>query len=140
VTKSPFETQAIAEKLASGSTISFEKKGNVILLTGDVGAGKTTFVRGFMKYWNLESQVGSPTFTVMNVYENQKIRVCHFDLYRFQTKDEIEEIGFEDFIENSHFSLIEWPEIALPTMDYPIKTISMRLGKTEFERIIEIKN
>lgn len=139
VTKNPGETQSIAGKLASGSIISFNEKGNVILLTGDVGAGKTTFVHGFMEYWNLESLVGSPTFTVMNVYENQQIRVCHFDLYRLQAVREIEEIGLEDFISNSNFSLIEWPEIAFPTIDYPVTNVNIRLGKTEFERIIEIK-
>lgn len=87
----------------------------VILLRGDLGAGKTHFVKGFVKGFKAKEQVTSPTFTIMNIYETGKVPIYHFDLYRLTNDDEAEELGFYDYFDHKKLdgvSLVEWPENA----------------------------
>lgn len=87
----------------------------VILLRGDLGAGKTHFVKGFVKGIKAKEQVTSPTFTIMNIYNSGKFPIYHFDLYRLTGDDEAEELGFYDYFDHKKLdgiSLVEWPENA----------------------------
>ena len=89
---------------------SFSKKcnvGDIILLTGDLGAGKTVFAKGFAEGLGISDDVVSPTFTLMNNYDN---RLLHLDLYRLNSYEELASIGAEEFIYSDFISLIEWPE------------------------------
>jgi tRNA threonylcarbamoyladenosine biosynthesis protein TsaE len=112
--------------------------GSVILLSGDVGAGKTTFVRGFVSAWDIDSMVTSPTFTLMNEYKNDKIRICHFDFYRLNSLEEILELGIEDYLSACDYSFIEWPDVGEPVLDFPVYRINLKSGSAENERIISI--
>ncbi len=92
------------------------KMGDVILLYGDIGAGKTTFTKFLLENLGVKSIVSSPTFTLLNEYEGN-FPVYHFDMYRILNYEELLELGFEDYIDskNSSFvktgiTLIEWPE------------------------------
>ena len=108
------ETMDFAYKLASKLKI-----GDVIVLTGELGAGKTKFTEGFLKYFGLENELSSPTFTIVNEYKNDKITIYHFDVYRLEDVDEFYAIGGEEYF-SSGICIIEWGEIvesALPN-DY----------------------
>jgi tRNA threonylcarbamoyladenosine biosynthesis protein TsaE len=135
VTHSLNETLELALKLTQSIPLH-----SIILLLGEVGAGKTTFVRGFTAKWGLEAQVTSPTFTLMNEYKVDGIKILHYDLYRLSTLKEVEDIGFEDFISSADYVFVEWPELALPLFDFPVVKINIRFGENEEARVLEIDN
>ncbi len=103
------ETKKLAKEFAA--TLS---AGDVICLVGDLGAGKTTFVKGLASYFGIpEEIVLSPTFNYMNQYEN----IAHFDLYRLQTEEQFLSMGFDEYFGAPFIAIIEWPNIltrALP--------------------------
>ena len=89
------------------------KKPCIILLHGDLGAGKTHFVKGFTKGLKSKAQVTSPTFTIMNIYEGGRFPVYHFDMYRLGSEDEAIEAGLEEYFDLGTLkgiSIVEWPE------------------------------
>lgn len=92
-------------------TLSFGKefasklnKGDIIILTGDLGAGKTKFTEGFLSYYGLEKEISSPTFTIVNEYLKNDINIYHFDVYRLDDLDEFYAIGGDEYFDNRHFS------------------------------------
>ena len=119
------ETENFAYELAS--KISAPK---VICLTGDLGAGKTAFTRGFARYFGIEKGVSSPTFIIMHRYEGSEV-INHYDLYRLSDFDELLDIGFEEQIE-SGISIIEWPDNFMEFLpDDKIVVRITRLGDNE---------
>jgi len=87
--------------------------GDIFCLSGDLGAGKTVFTQGFAIGIGHEGRVTSPTFTLMNVYEGGRFPIYHFDLYRLEDgTNDLESIGYEDFLYSNGVSLVEWPERA----------------------------
>lgn len=108
---SALDTLDFAKKLASHL-----QKGDVIVLLGELGAGKTKFTEGILSYFNLQDDISSPTFTIVNEYMTQKFPIYHFDVYRLENVSEFYEIGGQEYFE-SGVSIIEWGEIikeALP--------------------------
>ena len=94
--------------------------GTTIYLCGELGAGKTTLVRGFLRELGYQGRVKSPTFTILESYQVADKLIVHFDLYRFQTPTEWEGIGASDYFNGKSIGLIEWPEMAqgmLPPSD-----------------------
>lgn len=98
------ETSKIGMELAQCLT-----PGNVIAMYGDLGAGKTAFVRGLAQGLGLDARVSSPTFTIVNEYLG-KIPLFHFDMYRLSDADELFEIGWEDYITRNGICVVEWSE------------------------------
>ena len=95
-----------------------------IHLTGQIGAGKTTFARGFLKAIGINGPVKSPTFTLVETYSRGGIKVNHLDLFRIDSARELEFIGFDDYLDSKSILLIEWPESVsggLPEADLTIK-------------------
>ncbi len=88
-----------------------EKKYNIILLKGNLGAGKTTFTQEFCKQLNVEDEVSSPTYSIVNEYHYPKGKIFHFDLYRLKNLNEAFEIGIWEYIDSQQICIIEWPEI-----------------------------
>ena len=108
ITNSENETMLVGEKLAG--TVG---KGVVFTLLGDLGAGKTHFVKGFVKGLGSDELVSSPTFTLLNVYEKGRVPVYHFDMYRLSSKEEGEELGFNEYFDLKSLDgivFVEWPE------------------------------
>ncbi len=92
---------------------TFDFKNKIILLNGDLGSGKTTFVKSFVTRYGIDSnKVSSPTFTIAKIYKNDKIKILHLDLYRLSSEEELYYIGFEDMKNDSDIILIEWPNMA----------------------------
>ena len=100
---SPEETEKIAFEIAKGFS-----NGGIITLDGDLGAGKTAFVRGFAKGLGITDNVVSPTFTIVNEYLHGDIPVFHFDVYRIGSVDEMYDIGWEDYLSRGGVVLVEW--------------------------------
>jgi tRNA threonylcarbamoyladenosine biosynthesis protein TsaE len=86
--------------------------GGVITLQGDLGTGKTTLVRGALEACGITSGVRSPTYTLIEYYEQPRLSVAHFDLYRLGDAEELEYLGFRDYLGSDTLCLIEWPERA----------------------------
>lgn len=131
ISRSPEETENFAFNLASKITAP-----RVICLTGDLGAGKTAFTRGFARYFGIEKGVSSPTFIIMHRYTGAEV-INHYDLYRLNDYDELLDIGFEEQIE-SGISLIEWPDNFMEYLpDDKIVIKITRLGENERQISLE---
>ena len=112
--------------------------GDVIVLTGELGSGKTKFTEGFLSYFNLDKEISSPTFTIVNEYKNEDISIFHFDVYRLEDVDEFYAIGGDEYF-SSGISIIEWGELikdALPK-DY-IEIVFHKDDNNENLRILDI--
>ncbi len=107
ITYSPLETEAVAEQFAK-----ILSAGALVLLKGDLGAGKTTFVKGLAKGLKITSEciVQSPTFTYLHIYEGEQGPLYHFDLYRMTQCEEFLSQGFDDFLFGEAICCVEWPE------------------------------
>ena len=104
------------------------KGGEVILLNGDLGAGKTTFTQFVFEKMGVKEPVSSPSFTIMKSYKTRKFNFYHFDMYRIEDENETYEIGFEDYIQNlpSDIVFIEWSERVLNLLEKTVcKTITI---------------
>lgn len=87
------------------------ERGTVFCLIGDLGAGKTLFSQGFAKGLGVEDHVNSPTFTIVQEYHDGRIPFYHFDVYRIEDSEEMEEIGFSEFVYGDGVCLIEWADL-----------------------------
>lgn len=105
-TRSPEETFNVGRKLGENAI-----PGQVFTLTGDLGVGKTVFTQGLAKGLGIEEPVNSPTFTIVQVYEGGRMPFYHFDVYRIGDVEEMEEVGFEDYVMGDGVSLIEWANL-----------------------------
>lgn len=100
------DTYELGEKIGQ-----MAKPGMVISLTGDLGVGKTVFTQGLAKGLGIEEPVNSPTFTVVQVYEEGRLPLYHFDVYRIGDIEEMDEIGYEDYFYGEGVCLIEWADL-----------------------------
>lgn len=83
----------------------------ILLLKGNLGAGKTTFSQYLLKNMGSQDEVSSPTYAIVNEYDSPKGNIFHFDLYRMKSADEVEDIGIDEYLDNAFLCIIEWPEI-----------------------------
>lgn len=129
--KSVEETLDIAEKYSK--TV---QPGDVICLKGDLGAGKTHFVKGFVRGFGIsETVVSSPTFTIINEYEGER-PVYHFDCYRLEHPEEALEIGAEEYFYGDGVCIVEWPERILGILPTEVKKVTIEtISKNEREII-----
>ena len=104
ISNSPLETTKIAQALAK-----FLNIGDTVVLTGELGAGKTKFTEGFLAYYNLQDEISSPTFTIVNEYKSPLSTIYHFDVYRLADLDEFYAIGGDEYFDKG-ICLIEWGE------------------------------
>lgn len=88
-----------------------ELQHNILLLKGNLGAGKTTFTQFLLKKMGSEDEVNSPTYSIVNEYSTPQGKVFHFDLYRLKNIDEVYDIGIEEYLDNAFLCIIEWPEV-----------------------------
>ena len=133
ITHSETETEALGEKLAPRF-----RPGDVVALYGDLGAGKTAFVRGMARGLKSPNRVTSPTFTIVNEYEGE-ISLFHFDMYRLGGPDELFGIGWDDYLARGGICVVEWSENVLDAFDgTEIKVTIEKLSDTD--RKISVEN
>ncbi len=104
-TNSPEETEALGVSL--GSRL---RSGQVLAMTGDLAAGKTTFLRGLARGMGLADDVTSPTFAIVHEYREGKLPLFHFDMYRLGSSEELFDIGWEDYLARGAVCAVEWSE------------------------------
>lgn len=105
-TMSPEETFRLGKELGERAV-----RGQVYTLTGDLGVGKTVFTQGFAEGLGIREPVSSPTFTIVQVYEEGRLPFYHFDVYRIGDVEEMEEVGYEDYVMGEGVSFIEWADL-----------------------------
>lgn len=105
-TNNPKETEEFAKRLGEAA-----KAGQLYLLSGDLGTGKTVFAKGFAEGIGVTECVNSPTFTIMQTYEGGRLPFYHFDVYRIGDEEEMFELGYEDYFFGSGVCLVEWAEL-----------------------------
>ena len=122
ITTSPEETAQVGKMLAAEAV-----PGMVITLNGDLGTGKTVFAQGFAAGLDVQDYINSPTFTILQVYEDGRLPLYHFDVYRIGDPEEMDEIGFDEYVYGDGVSLIEWAELISEIL--PEKRIDVRIRK-----------
>ena len=106
------ESNSAEETFALGQKIGERvKPGTIISLTGDLGVGKTVFTQGLAKGLGIMEPVNSPTFTIVQVYEGGRLPFYHFDVYRIGDVEEMDEVGFDEYVMGEGISLIEWANL-----------------------------
>ena len=111
----------------------------VVFLQGDLGAGKTTLVRGFLRAAGFLGAIKSPTYTLVEEYTIQDRKIFHFDLYRITEPEELQWIGINDYFTQNSLCFIEWPNKGkgfLPSPDYEISLIHRNLGREMIMKIV----
>ena len=119
-THSPEETFNIGKEM--GAKV---KPGQVYCLSGDLGVGKTVFTQGFARGMGITDNVNSPTFTIVQVYEEGRIPFYHFDVYRIGDIEEMDEIGYEDYFYGNGLCIIEWAELIEELIPADAKSITI---------------
>lgn len=105
ISHSEEDTKSFAENFAKNLN-----KDSIIILTGDLGSGKTKFTEGILKHFGLENEISSPTFTIVNEYNAKDLNIYHFDLYRLEDYDEFYAMGGEEYLHNG-ICIFEWGEM-----------------------------
>ena len=118
ISHSEEETKKLAQKIASNS-----KKGDIIVLCGELGSGKTKFTEGFLEYFNLQDELSSPTFTIVNEYDTPDFPIYHFDVYRLEDTDEFYAIGGDEYFSQG-ICIIEWGEMIEDVLPKPYTKIT----------------
>ena len=121
-TRSPEETFALGKKIGQAAL-----PGQIYTLTGDLGVGKTVFTQGVASGLGISEAVNSPTFTIVQVYEEGRLPFYHFDVYRIGDIEEMDEIGYEDYFYGEGVCLIEWAELIEELL--PAARTSIRIEK-----------
>ena len=131
------DTAKYAYQMASGA-----RPGEVYALIGDLGVGKTVFTKGFAEGLGITEPVSSPTFTILQIYEEGRLPLYHFDVYRIEEPEEMEEVGFDDYVYGDGVCLIEWAnriEEILPEETIYI-VIEKDLGRgTDYRKITVVR-
>lgn len=121
-TRSPEETFETGRKLGEKAV-----PGQVFTLMGDLGVGKTVFTQGLARGLGIQEPVSSPTFTIVQVYEEGRLPFYHFDVYRIGDVEEMDEVGYDDYIMGDGVSLIEWADLIEDIL--PEKRTEVRIEK-----------
>jgi len=132
ISNSEEETKNFAKNFASKLNV-----GDIIILSGELGSGKTKFTEGILSYFNLEKEISSPTFTIVNEYKNDKISIFHFDVYRLNDIDEFYAIGGDEYFSKG-ICIIEWGELIKDAL--PKNYIEIKFKKNEFNDNVRILN
>jgi tRNA threonylcarbamoyladenosine biosynthesis protein TsaE len=133
VTRSPEETRRAGADFARALPPDA-----VVVLTGDLGAGKTQFIAGACLAFGVTTPVTSPTFTLVNEYSAPGVRVAHVDLYRINRREELAELGLEEYLNGGWVCFIEWGEFALDVLPRDLYQVTITPGAGSGERTITI--
>ncbi len=135
VTDNEDETTRMGVKFSK----TYLKTGDVVALYGELGSGKTRFVKGICKGLGYLENVSSPSFTIVNEYLTKSVKIFHFDFYRVSSVSEIIDIGFDDYILDDGICVIEWADRAIELLPPNRYDVYLRLGNSYTLREIEIK-
>ena len=126
------EVDDVAKRLINSVT------SKVLLINGEMGVGKTTLIKSIVKALGSHDDVSSPTFSLVNEYENEKKCIYHFDLYRVKTIEELFDFGIEEYLHTDSWCLIEWPELIKEYLSSDFNEINLTTN-ADASRSLEIK-
>ena len=117
----------------------FKRNNNkIILFNGEIGVGKTTLIKFFLKMLEVEETVVSPTFSIINEYKSKNgLMINHFDLFRIKSQNEISNLGLSEYLDSSNYCLIEWPNLIIDFIDKKYILVNM-FRNNEIERDVEV--
>ncbi len=130
ITNSAAETRTLGERLAQQL-----KSGDVILLEGELGAGKSELARGIARGLGVTETVTSPSFTILNVYESGRCPLYHFDWYRLESEEELYELGMDEYLGGDGIAVIEWAERCPEAVPENVLRIRLEVTGGESRRI-----
>ena len=134
VSDSVEQTEALGARLAGALG-----PGAVVAFTGDLGAGKTAFIRGLARGLGVPGRVTSPTFTIVDEHEGGRLPLFHFDLYRLGCADELFDIGWEDYLARGGVCAVEWSERMEELLEPGTIRVDLRRGEDEDRRVITVE-
>jgi len=132
-TTSVEQTRALAEELAG-----LARPGDVVVLAGDLGAGKTAFVQGFGRGLGVRDRITSPTFTLVHVYEG-RLPIHHLDVYRLEQLNEALDLGLPEILDEGGVVLIEWGDAILPVLPHDYLEVRLTFGDGDDDRILDLR-
>lgn len=121
--------------IVAGMILSSYPARRTFTFTGDLGAGKTTLIKGFCEALGVKDGTSSPSFAIVNEYDGRQGTIYHFDLYRLKHKDELEGIGFTEYLDSGSYCFIEWPELAEDVLPVGSVRLLLRIGPGEHRTI-----
>ena len=135
ISKNEQDTIKFADKFANNLN-----KNSIIILSGDLGSGKTKFTEGILRHFGLDNEISSPTFTIVNEYNTSFFNIYHFDLYRLSDIDEFYAIGGEEYLNNG-VCIFEWGELIEPILNTPYTKITFSRDENNVDyRKLKIEN
>lgn len=132
-TKSADDTREVGAALAS-----LARSGDVVLLSGDLAAGKTTFVKGFARGLGVDEQVVSPTFTLVRTYKG-RLPLVHCDVYRLENLDEVGDLDLPEWLDDGGVAVIEWGEVVAPVLPADFLDLRIEFGDADDDRLFRLR-
>ena len=127
-------------EINEASKFIFENSnGKIILFEGELGSGKTTLIKNLCYELGSIDNVSSPTFPILNIYDNKKNKIYHADLYRVENIQDLNEIGFFDIVNTNDWLFVEWPKKIINLIDKPFSMVKINI-EDDNKRKIELKN
>ena len=133
-TSSALETQEVAYKIAA-----LVEQGDLVLLVGELGAGKTTFAQGFGRALGVSEPITSPTFTLAREYEGQRLTMHHLDVYRLEEIDEVLDLALPELLDGASVTLIEWGDAIIPALPGEYLEVRFEYGEDDDERVVGVR-
>ena len=133
-TSSARETQEVASKIAA-----LTEQGDLVLLVGELGAGKTTFAQGFGQALGIVDPITSPTFTLAREYEGHRLTMHHLDVYRLEAIDEVLDLALPELLDGASVTLIEWGDAIIPALPGEYLEVRLEYGDDDDERVIGVR-
>jgi tRNA threonylcarbamoyladenosine biosynthesis protein TsaE len=133
-TSSARETREVAFKIAA-----LVEQGDLVLLVGELGAGKTTFAQGFGQALGVVDPITSPTFTLAREYEGHRLTMHHLDVYRLEQIDEVLDLALPELLDGASVTLIEWGDAIIPALPAEYLEVRLEYGEEDDERVIGVR-
>ncbi len=133
-TASAADTQAVAAALAS-----LARPGDLVVLAGEMGAGKTAFAQGFARGLGIEEPVTSPTFTIVREYRGPSLALHHLDVYRLDHLREVTDLGLGEMLDEDAVMLVEWGDAVLPALPDQYLEVRITFGEGDDDRRLELR-
>lgn len=129
------ETRDLATELSA-----LARPGDVVVLAGDLGAGKTAFVQGFGRGLGVSERITSPTFTIVHVYEGGRLPIHHLDVYRLNQLSEVLDLGLAEMLDEGGVVLIEWGDAITPILPHDYLEVRLTFGAGDDDRQLAVRS